>query len=73
MRVIVIPVVVGALGIIPQSLWNRLEGNLWKNRYHLDYSNVKIGKNTQKNPGDFKRFVVTQKHQLTPVRKTHSE
>ena len=36
---------------------------------HSDYSIDKIGKNTKKNPGDFRRFAVTQtlvrNHQLT--------
>ena len=45
------------------------------NRNHSNYSNVKIGQNTENSPGDLKRLDFTQTqvkdHQLTPLRKTH--
>ena len=39
------------------------------NQEHPNYSNVKIGQNTKKSPGDLRRFVVTlvKYHQLTLV------
>ena len=39
-------------------------GNKRTNKDHVNYSIVEIGENTEKSPGDFKRFAVT----LTPVK-----
>ena len=66
MRETVIPVVVGALGTFPKSLEKILKevGNQKKNRSNLDQSIVKIKQNTEKSPGDVRKFVVTQ----TPVK-----
>ena len=46
MRVMVIPIVRGALGIISRSLLKRLE-DLKKNRGQVDSSIPKIGQNTE--------------------------
>ena len=44
-------------------VWNRTNGD------YLDYNIIKFGQNTEKSPGDFRRFAVTQtqveNHQLT--------
>ena len=52
-------------------------GNKRKNRYHPDYSDVDIGKNTYKSPGDSRKIAVTQisvkEHQFRLVLKTHKE
>ena len=40
------------------------QGNKRTSRYHLNYSIIKIGQNTKKSPGAFRRLVETQ----TPVR-----
>ena len=46
-------------------------GNKKSNGDHLNYSIIKIGQNTEKSPGDLRRFAVTQtpveNHQLTLV------
>ena len=48
-------------------------GNKRKNGDYPDYSVVEIGENTEKSPGDLRRFEVTQtpveNHQLTLVKK----
>ena len=61
-KVMVIPVVTGSQGTIPEGLVKRLE-NKRTTGGHLDYSIVKISRNTEKSPGDLKRLSVTQ----TPV------
>ena len=52
-------------------------GNQRKNRDHSDYSIVKIGQNTEKSPGDLRRFAVTQtlvkSHQLALLLKKKSQ
>ena len=52
-------------------------GNRRTNREHLNPSIVKIGQNTEKSPGDLRRFTVTQtpvrNHQQTLERKTLKE
>ena len=58
MKVAVIPIVVGALGTVIKGT-----GRLGKKRTsgdHPKYSIVDIGQNTEKSPGDLKKFVVTQ-------------
>ena len=65
-----IPVVIGALGTDAIYLEREAEriGN-W--RTNLNYSNIKIGLNSEKNPGDQRKYAVTQTsvkdHQLTLV------
>ena len=75
-RVTVIPIVVGALRMVPKSLekgWR--VGNQRKNWDHPGYSIVENGQNTEKCPGDLRRLAVTQipvkDHQLKVVWKTH--
>ena len=66
MKVMAIPIVIGALGTITKGLVQGLEV-LKNNRTSGDYpkySIVKIGKNTEESPGDLRRFAVTQ----TPVK-----
>ena len=65
MRVTVIPIVIDALGTIPQGI-GKGTGRLENKRLsgdHLDNSIVEIGQNTEKSSGDL-RHAVTQ----TPVR-----
>ena len=47
---------------VPQKLENKTDEieNQMKNQNHSDYSSVKIGKNTEKGPGDLRRPAVTQ-------------
>ena len=45
---------------------SEVTGELRKNRYHQDYSTIKIGKNIPKKPGDQKRFPVTQTPEKVP-------
>ena len=72
MKVTVIPTVFGALGTIPKSLIKRLED--LEIREQVETIKTKIGQNSEKNPGDLRRLVVTsipvKDHQLTLVRKT---
>ena len=62
------PIVISALGTIDKGLVKELGGD------HPKYSIIKIGKNTEKGPGELGRFAVTQtpmrNHQLTLVCKT---
>ena len=58
MKVTVIPIVVGALGTIPKELVKGLE-DLKIRRDFPYYSLIKIGQNTEKIPGDFRRHAVT--------------
>ena len=57
----------------PQRLSKRTRGigNWWTSGDHPNYSIVKITQNTEKSPGDIRRFVATQTpvkdHQLTLV------
>ena len=66
-----IPIVIGALGTIPKGLMKGLKDLeiRWTSGYHPDYSIIKIGKNTEKSPGDLRRLTVSQtpgrNHQLT--------
>ena len=47
MKVMVIPIVVGALGMVTKGLKRRLEEfEISKNQDHKDHSIVKIGENT---------------------------
>ena len=73
---IVITISIGTLGKNRQRITKgtgRL-GNKRTSRDHLDYSTIKIGKNTEKSSGDLMRLAVNQilvlNHQLTLVWKT---
>ena len=60
-KVAVIYVIVGALGMIPKY-WKKETGRTGdqrKNGAHPDHSIVKISKNTWKSPGDLSRLAVT--------------
>ena len=65
MEVVIIPIVIGALSTITKGLVQGL-GNYRTSRDRPNYCITEIGQNTEKNPGDLRRLVVTQ----TPVR-TH--
>ena len=69
MKLRVIPIVIGALGTVTKGLVKRPED--LEIRIHLNFSIIKIGQNTKKNPGDLRRLAVTQTpvedHQLTLV------
>ena len=61
MNVTVIPIVIGALGMISKGLVKKTEGvwNRKKSRDHPNYSIVKVGQNTEKSPGDLKKLAIT--------------
>ena len=63
-----IPIVVGAYGILIGTRTGRLE-NERTSRDHPNDSIIKIGQNTEKSPGDSLRLAVTQTsvedHKLT--------
>ena len=69
MKVTVLPIVTKALGTGTGSL-----GNKKTSGEHPNDSFVEIGQNTEKSPGDLRRFAVTQtpveNHQLILVQKT---
>ena len=65
MRVMVIPIVIGALGTIPKALI--LGTERVGNQDDPKYSIVEISQDTEKSHGDLKRLVVTQ----TPVKDHH--
>ena len=72
MKLTMIPIIIGALGMIPKGLvWGLEELEIRISRDHLNYSIVKIGQNTEKSPGDLRRLAVTQnllkEHQLMLV------
>ena len=62
MRVTVIPVVNDAFGTVPPRLRKGTGGirNQWTNRDHPNHSTVNIGHNTEKSPGNMRKFAVTQ-------------
>ena len=72
MKVTVIPIVIGALEMIPR-LNKRMRGvgNWMTSRDHLNYSMVEVSQNTEKSPGDLRRLTITQTqvkdHQLSLV------
>ena len=76
MKVMVIPIVFGALGTIPKGLLKGLK-NLTNNEDHPNYSIIKIGQNTGKSPEDLGRLAVTQisveNHQLMLIEKLSKE
>ena len=76
MKVTVIAVVTGALGIVTKRLVQGTggTGNRRTSGDHPNYSIVEIGQNTKKSPGDMTRLTVTQtpgkEHQLTLISET---
>ena len=61
MKVTIIPIIIGAFGIITKGLLKGLEG-LGRWRTSGEYPNYYIienGQNTEKSPGDLRRFAVT--------------
>ena len=66
MSVTVILIILNALGTIPKDMEKNPEGigNRRKNQNHPNCSIVEIGYNTEKSPGNLRRFAVTQ----TPVK-----
>ena len=67
MKVKIISIVIGAFGTVTKKLLKRLEdlfGNNGKSGNHLNVYIIWNGENTEKSPGDLRRFDVTQ----TPVK-----
>ena len=70
MKVMVIPVVIGALVTVTKELIEGSGGfgNKRTRTDHPNYRIINIGQNTEKSPGDLKRLAVTQtiigNHQL---------
>ena len=58
MKVMVISLVIGTLGTIPKRLVKGME--LLEITDYPNYSIIKIGKNTEKSPGDLRGLAVTQ-------------
>ena len=66
MKVKIIPIVIGAFGTVTKGLLREQEDLEVGGRVEIikNYSIVENGQNTEKNPGDFRRFAFT----LTPVK-----
>ena len=62
MKVTLIPSVIGSFGRLEKETGRN--GNRRRSRDHPNYSIIKIGQNTEKNPGDLRRLAVIS-HQLT--------
>ena len=62
MNVPVIPIVIGTFGTIPKRLIKRIEDLELIGQ--VDNSIIRIGKNTEKSPGDLRKLAVTR----SPVR-----
>ena len=62
MQVTIIPIVIGAFGTVTKGLLKGLEdfGSWRTSGDHPNYSIIENGQNTEKSPGDLRRFVVTQ-------------
>ncbi len=62
MKVIIIPIVIGALGIITERLVTRTRGhgNKRTSGENPNYCIIEIDQNTEKSPGDLRRLAVTQ-------------
>ena len=56
MKVTVIPIVLGALGMIPQRCRKEIgeNDNQKENRSYADHSIIKIGRNTEESPGNLR-------------------
>ena len=60
MKMTMTPIVIGALGTIPQRLVKGLEDlNKGTSGDHQDYSIITFGQNTEKSPGDSRRLAVS--------------
>ena len=57
MKVIVIPIEIGALGTIPKG--TRRLRNKETGGDHSDHSIIDIGQNTEKSPGDLRKLAIT--------------
>ena len=72
MKLTVIPILIGALWYSHQKNWTRGRGNNRTSRDHPNYGITEIGQNTEKGPGELKRFVVIhtpmKNHQLMQMR-----
>ena len=75
-KVTIIPIVIGAFGKVTKGLLKGLDGfgSWWPSGDHLNNCIIEGGQNTEKSPGDLRRFAVTQSsvkdHQLTLMWKT---
>ena len=76
MKVVIIPIIIGALGTVTKGLVEGL-GNKRTSGDNPNYSNVEISQNTEKSPGELRRLIITQTpvkdHQLKLMRKTLQE
>ena len=52
------PIIIGDFGTIPKGLVNGMK-DLEVSGNHQDFSIIKIGHDTEKCPGDLRRFAVT--------------
>ena len=68
MKVMVIPIIIGAFGTVPQKIGKR-NGRVGNWETCRDYPNYRITEICQNSTGDLKEFAVTllKDHQLTPV------
>ena len=58
MKVMIIPIVIGALGTVIKKLEEL--GNNRSNGDNLNYCFIEIDQNTKKSPGDLKKLFITQ-------------
>ena len=69
MKVTIIPIVIGAFGIVTKGLLKGLEDLEVDGLVETIYYIIENGQDTEKNPGDLRRLAVTQTpvkdHQLT--------
>ncbi len=71
MKVMFIPIMIGAFGTVTKGLIKGLEdlGNHRTSGDHPNYCIIEISQNTEKSPGDLRRLAVSQTpvkdHQLT--------
>ena len=79
MQVTIIPIVIGAFGTVTKGLLKGLEDLEVGGRVETvqNYYIIENGQNTEKSPGDLRRFAVTQtpvkNHQLTLMYKNSDE
>ena len=60
MKIMVIPIVAGALGTVLEDLEKRLGDQEMRGRIDTIQTTALIGKNTEKSPGDMRKFAITQ-------------
>ncbi len=71
MQVTIIIIVIGAFGTVTKGLLKGtgVVGSWWTSGDHSNYCIIENGQNTEKSPGDLRRFAVAQTlekdHQLT--------